>query len=446
MPLSVFGSLAEIAIVLAQSCRMMSLALPEALKTKSKYLHLSGTSGVECHSLWRQSLSIVREWRQQPLFSRQYPAVCCVDWVYPGVTGDSPPRDEDLFNDIQSAYLAGIDVEERLLEKLPSDCVFPLVDELRQFAEFLELCGRDEQACNVWMQAIQAAESCQCDSQCKFPHLHIDTYEGFVSLYGPYARLLLKMSRIEESLERYEEIINAAPCNDYCLRVECLKEYSEALMVAGRIEASYDALYSCVKLTVPRLSGIWDPYLSLDLAGLTKTLSRHPHIQDNYHLQLWMLESILSWLRIDHGDDLNDAAAGLEREVFWDYANTLVIAGHLQASEDAFAELVYIWRSAYEADWRDDYRPVCADQWYFAVLIMYARILHVNGKVSGSRIAQEMANSLALQNSFTTPVHAEQLKKLEWRLHYDQDDPHHPPQLTIRCIDPGNARPAALPR
>lgn len=131
--------------------------------------------------------------------------------------------------------------------------------------------------------------------------------------------------------------------------------------------------------------------------------------------------------------------------MLWDYANILVSVGHNQASEDAFAELVQIWRSAYEADWRDDSRPVCVDQWYFAVLDMYARILDVNGKVLESLIAREMADSLALRDTFTTPIHTDHLQRPEWKFHYDQDDPHHPPLLMIRGMDPGNAQPAALP-
>lgn len=228
----------------------------------------------------------------------------------------------------------------------------------------------------------------------------------------------------------------------------------------GQTKESYDVLYECVTRNASRLATTPTRINYMSFINISIYLSQHPHIQDDYDLQLQILSTVLSWLktglteRDEEGDNLLEDVryeiASIEREVLWDYANVHAAAGHLQKSEDALTELVHCWRVAYESEWDvEEGRPESVGKWYYTVLDMYAKVLDVGGKASESRKSREMADSLlsGLKHTFWAKFRrADKIGRIEWRPRYDLEDMECPPQLICTATWVGRARPAALLR
>lgn len=433
LPLSVEGCLVEVAIFLAKSCRSVSLALPMALNIKTHYLRQARVSEEDCLALCRQSLAIVTEWRQQPQFVQQHRSFC---WIGGGFLSD-PSNAGELFDDIVSAHLVGVETEARLLNKNPTKCVIHLVHWLCQLASYLCACKKVKEGCDIWARAIQAVQTCRCKLQCDLTTKSAYDTGGLACLRWYYGQSLQHISRTDESLEQYKAAIDtvdcASPYRNPILTSLWLPVYSRALLAAGRIEESYDALYECMENHISRafIRKLWDPipFFYYGPVYVVKGLLVHPLFKDDYHHHLRIILKLLSWLQIEYA---HDWLTSLERELLWDYANALAALGRFEACEEALDNLVWRWQLVYAAEWADPGRPVLIDQWYFATLEMYVKILDIRGKTSQSRLLREKADTLLLQNTFSAPVCASELDRPMWKVHYDRDDPVYPPLLIYK--------------
>lgn len=420
--------LAEIAIILAKSCRSLFLALSQALNVKAQCLRLSGAH-TESRSVLRESFLLISDCRSQPLLVQQYRKACQLnspwDLFHLGKS--------ELAKDVESIHVLGIETERRLLAMSPSSCVRHLIRELGGFIRHLHRHYRDDEVSDIHLEILQLANSCRCDPQCDYnPQAHsIHSLPRAICILS-YAQHLRFLPRTDESLELHLVAINVAPPDNAHVFLE---EYSKALQNAGFVEESYNVLRMCVDKALTRLGK--KPWVNL--ARMTKALYRHPHILENHDLQLSIILEALPWLkRPKNSDDASE-----EREVLWDYANILVIAGRYEAAEEVFIELVGIWRTAYEAEWRDR-RPVLVDQWYFVVLDTYAKVLDANGKAEESRTARDMADRLSLKETFSAPGCVTKLHFPVWWIHRDEDDPQYPPQLSYYDERYHALRPAAV--
>lgn len=435
-PTSVADILAEIGLLLARSCTSLRLALPRALAVQSERLRQHRKP--ESISLMRDSLALLKEWRQTAPFFRKHQRFCDLRWISTDLHVSTDGSTSALLDDMQSAYLAGIETKRRILDNLPQHCVSPLVRELQDYSGYLQLLERDEEACDVLADAIQAAKECPCDSDCIYDPANPDGL--FCGLMESYLHSLIGTSRVGNALKHYKVAFDAAPCDEYFLN-----EYSDALLGAGRTEESYDVLHKYVEGATLGLSQNPTQGVSYELAKIAKKLSSHPHISSNYNLQLHLLSNILSWLRTDYAEDSSDdEVARLEREVLWDYANVLAILNRFEASEEAFAELVQLWRTVYKLEWDNGQPPLLVNEWYFVALDMYAKLLAVNGKASESQATRDIADSLLVQHSFSVPDCASKLNRPSWKVEYNSDDPDYPPQLIYLGSSSWSARPAAL--
>lgn len=447
LPMSLLGALSEIGVFLTGSCRSLSLARSEMLKTKEYFLYASEGSDAERRSLAMQALAVITEWRQQPDFVSRHRQLCSLEFWhgYDDIEG--------LSEVVRSAYLVGIETERRILHDYPESCVCNLTRELKQLAQHLTHSERKVEALGVWLQAIQAAQSCLCNSRCRedLSEEVLGGYGGLPALHASYAQLLLEMFHKEEALVQYVAAINAAP--DSSSRDGIIKQYTDALIQAGRIEESYNVLEQCVRNAALCFSDCPSRSTASRFTEVARPLSRHPYIQKDYNLQHRILSDVLSFLSMDNPDTVHhdDTFASLSdneddvfidtlwREVLWDYANALVFAGHFQTAEKMFAELVHRWRCTCEAEWNGE-QPVLVDEWYWVALDMYAKVLGVNGKHSESMTASETADSLDV----CTPVCADELDRLLWKVWRDEDDPQYLPHLYCAHSQPGKARPAAF--